>query len=304
MIRLIKASLIRYIKSSVPTISLSCSLVFGVIHGILEWKMIHFDFENYFNKSVWLSSPMSDIWFKCSIWVVIVLISSELGKEFSDGTIRNKLYVGHTRMAIYLSEIVVSSVIVFFHYLVFMIPTVIGGSCFFYTMSPVACLSLLGELLLFFLVWGIFSAVLTMLIADRAVGVAAVFSIMLFLAVINVNLRSYYYNTEPAEITETIIDVSEDGKPYSLEQTVKNPWYTEGLPKALVNIEHEVDPFSRAYNACNYAYIHFPEKAGSGDFDLKVQIDRQVKYDCLELLLTGAILTVVGAVLFRKKDLK
>ena len=304
MIRLIKASLIRYIKSPFLIIALSSSLVFGVIHGILEWKMIHFDFEYYFNECVWLGSPMSDLWFKCSIWVVIVLISSEIGKEFSDGTIRNKLYIGHTRMAIYLSEIVSGSVMVFFHYLMFMIPTVIGGGCFFFTMSTIACLSLLGELLLFFLVWGIFSAVLTMVIADRAVGVVVVFSIMLFLAVINVNLRSYYYNTEPAEITETTVEFTEDGKPYSVERTVKNPWYIEGLPKALVNIEHEADPFSRAHNACIYAYIHYPEKAESVDFDMQMQVDRQMQYDSIVLILSGMILTATGAVVFRKKDLK
>lgn len=304
MLRLIKASLVRYIKSPFLIAALSCNLVFGIIHGILEWNTIHYDFEYYYNISEWLVSPMSDIWFKCSTWVVIVLISLEIGKEFSDGTIRNKLYIGHTRMAIYLSEIVSASAMVLFYFILFMIPTVIGGSCFFFTISPAACLCLLVELLLFFLVWGIFSAALTLLISNRAVGVATVFSIMLFLAVINVHLRSYYYNTEPAEITETTVDLTEDGKPYSVERTVKNPWYVDGVPKALVNIEHEADPFSRAHNVCNYAYIHYPEKADSNDLEMQVQMDRQVKYDIIVLILTGALLTGGGAVLFRRKDLK
>ena len=304
MIRLIKAGLIRYIKRPFLIIALSCSLAFGVIHGVVEWKTIHFDFDFYYNKDIWLVSPMSDLWFKCCMWIVIVLISLEIGKEFSDGTIRNKLYIGHTKMAIYLSEIVSGSVIVIFNYLLFMIPTIIGGSYFFCTISLAACLWLLGELLLIFLVWGFFSISLTMLISNRAVGVVTVFSIMLFLAVINVHNRSYYYNTEPAEIIENVIEFSEDGKPYSVERTVKNPWYIDGLPKALVNIEHESDPFSRTYNACNYAYIHYPEKAKSEDLDMQVQIDRQVKNDSLILILTGTIFTVGGLVLFRRKDLK
>ncbi len=303
MLRLIKAGIIRYFKSPFLIAALSCSLILGIIHGFFEWKTIHYDLDHY-TGSVWLGSPMSDLWFKCCIWVVIVLISLETGKEFSDGAIRNKLYIGHTRMAIFLSEIISGSVMTVFSYLLFMIPTVIGGSYYFLTLPPAACFGILAELLLFFLVWSVFSSVLTMLTASRAVGVAAVFSVMLFLAVINVGLRGYYYNTDPPVLTETDIEFSEDGKPYSVERRVKNRWYLDGLPKALVDIEHEADPFSRSYNACNYAYIHYPEKAKSEDLDIQAQIDRQVWYDCLALVLTGAILTAAGAVLFGKKDLK
>ena len=303
MLRLIKASLIRYLKSPFLIVAFLCSLVLGIIHGVNEWRFIHQDLDSY-NAYVWLVSPMSDIWFKCSIWVLIVLISLEIGKEFSEGTIRNKLYIGHTRMSIYLSEMISCLVMVLISYLMFMIPTLIGGRYFFSELSAVACMCLLGELLLFFAVWGIFSAVLSMLITNRAVGVVAVFSVMLFFAVINTNLRSYYYNTDPVEITSTVVEISEDGKPYSFEETEKNPWYLDGIPKALVNIEHEVDPFSRSYNACNYAYIHYPEKAESAEFEMQAQINRQLKEDVLILILTSVIFIVGGSFLFQKKDLK
>ncbi|MCR5539574.1 MAG: ABC transporter permease [Ruminococcus sp.] len=303
MLRLIKASLIRYLKSPFLIVAFLCSLVLGIIHGVNEWRFIHQDLESY-NTYVWLVSPMSDIWFKCSIWVLIVLVSLEIGKEFSEGTIRNKLYIGHTRMSIYLSEMISCLIMVLISYLMFMIPTLIGGRYFFSELSTVACMCLLGELLLFFAVWGIFSAVLSMLITNRAVGVVAVFSVMLFFAVINANLRSYYYNTDPAEITSTVVEISEDGKPYSFEETEKNTWYLDGIPKALVNIEHEVDPFSRSYNACNYAYIHYPEKAESAEFEMQAQINRQLKEDVLILILTIVIFIVGGSFLFQKKDLK
>ena len=303
MLRLIKASLIRYLKSPFLIVAFLCSLVLGIIHGANEWRFIHQDLDGY-NNYIWLVSPMSDIWFKCSIWVLIVLVSLEIGKEFSEGTIRNKLYIGHTRMSIYLSEMISCLVMVLISYLMFMIPTLIGGRYFFSELSTVACMCLLGELLLFFVVWGIFSAVLSMLITNRAVGVVAVFSVMLFFAVINTNLRSYYYNTDPAEITSTVVEISEDGKPYSFEETEKNTWYLDGIPKVLVNIEHEVDPFSRSYNACNYAYIHYTEKAESAEFEMQAQINRQLKNDVLILILTGVIFIVGGSFLFQKKDLK
>ena len=195
MLKLIKTSLIRYFKSPLLFTALLCCLILGIIHGAAEHEFIYTDFDYYFNIFVWLASPLSEIWLKACIWVLAVLVSLETGSEFSDGAVRNKLYTGHTKTSVFLSEIISASVIAFSCYTAHMIPTVICGRCFFFNIPPVTCLCLLGELLLFFIVWGIFSAALTMLTANRAVGVVAVFSVMLFFAVINTNLRSYYYKS-------------------------------------------------------------------------------------------------------------
>ena len=304
MLRLIKTSLIRYFKSPLLPLALVCCLVLGIIHGAAELEYINTDFDYYFYGSVWLVSPMNDIWFKCCTWVLVVLVSLETGREFSDGAIRNKLYTGHTKVSVFLSEVVCASAAALFCFAAFMIPTVICGRSFFFTIPPLSCLCLLGELLLFFIVWGIFSAVLTMLAANRAVGVAAAMAVMLTFAVINVSLRDYYYNTEPAEIVETEIVRSEDGKPQAVKKTVRNMWYIDGIPKMLVNVEHEADPFSRLYNICLYGYIHYPEKATQADFDIQADIYRQAMYDALALILTGAVLIAAGQVIFKRKDLK
>ena len=304
MLRLIKTSLIGYFKSPLLPTALFCCLVLGIIHGVKELEYINTDFDYYFYGSVWLFSPLNSMWFKCCTWVLVVLVSLETGREFSDGAIRNKLYTGHTKMSVFLSEVVSASAAAFFCCAAFMIPTVICGRCFFFAIPPLSCLCLLGELLLFFVVWGIFSAVLTMLAANRAVGVTAAMAVMLTFAVINVSLRDYYYNTEPAEIIETEIEYSEDGKPRAVQKTVRNMWYLDGIPKMLVDIEHEADPFSRLYNTCLYGYIHYPERATQADFDIRADIDRQAVYDVLALMLTGAVLVFAGSVIFRRKDLK
>ena len=304
MLNLIKASLIGYFKSPLFAVALSCCLVLGITHGRAEWVFIHTDFDHYFNGSVWLVSPLYDIWFICCTWVLVVLVSLKTGREFSDGTIRNKLYTGHRKTAVFLSEIVSAAVMAFFCDMAFMIPTVICAGSFFFTMPPVSCLFLLGEILLFFTVWGIFSAVLTMLAANRAVGVVAAMAVMLAFAVLNPALRGYYYNTDPAEIMETDIEHTEDGNVYAVKKSVRNPWYIDGIPKILVDIEHEADPFSRSYNICHYGYIHYPEKAVQADFDTQAEIERQGRYDDVVLILTGAVLTAAGSVIFRRKDLK
>lgn len=307
MLRLIRASLIRYFKSPLFFGAMMCSLVLGIIHGIKAWHSIHFDLDyyNYYMNDVWMSTPMSDRWLKMAVWILIVLISLEIGREFSDGTIRNKLYIGYTKKTIYLAETVVSFVVTLCIFLTAMIPTVIGGYSFFFTIPATVLFRLLGELFLLFLVWSVISAALTMVIANRAVGVVAVFSIMLFLAILNVNLRGYYYNTDPAEVTEIYIEHSAEGKPYAVERTVRNRWYLERLPKKLVEIEHEINPFSRLYNACNYAYLHHPEKASSeAVFEVQLMINRQITADSFILVITGIFVAAGGLVLFQRSDLK
>ena len=42
--------------------------------------------------------------------VAAVFISLFVGSEYSDGTIRNKLVVGHSRMRIYLANLIVCSI--------------------------------------------------------------------------------------------------------------------------------------------------------------------------------------------------
>lgn len=307
MLRLIRANLIRYFKSPLLFGAMLCSLILGIIHGIKAWHSIHFDLDyyNHYMNDVWMPCPMSDIWLKTTVWVLIVLVSLEIGREFSDGTIRNKLYIGYTKRAIYLAETVTSFAVTLCIFLAAMIPTVIGGSSFFFTIPTAVLFRLLGELFLFFLVWSVISAALTMVIANRAVGVVAVFSIMLFLATLNVNLKEYYYNTAPAELTVTDIEHTAEGAPYAVERTVGNHWYLEGLPKKLVEIEHEINPFSRLYNACNYAYLHHPENEDREDvFEIQLMIDRRITADSFVLVITGILAAIGGLVLFQRSDLK
>ena len=303
MMRLIKARLLKYFNSPFLLIALLCCFISGTIQGIHMFRSIKTLLEIEPDAAM-LSSFMSDDFFKIVSWVVIVLVSLDTGREFSDGTIRNKMYIGHSKTAVYFSEMISGSVIAVIAYISFMLPVLIGGNYFFLTLSPINCFLLLLELLLFFLVWCFFSVTVTMLIANRAFGVVTAFSVMLFFAVANSNLRGYYYNTEPSQITATMIELSEDGEPYQVEKMIQNHWYIEGIPKVLVNIEHEVDPFSRSYDVCIYSCIHNQEKADAEDLEWQSVQDRQVKYDSLVLLVTSLILILGGCVLFRKKDLK
>ncbi len=304
MARLIWANLIRYFKSPLLLATLVCSLILGSIGGIKAWQYIHMDYD-YYVGSVWLISPLSRIWIEYVIWVLVVLIALMVGIEFSDGTIRNKLCVGRTKAAVYLAEIVAAFVVTCCVFFAMLIPIMIGGHTFFAILPQSVFLRMSMTLLLFFMVWSVLAVTISLLTANRAVGVVAVFSVMLILAIVNINLRGFYENTGPAEVTMNEIVFTEDGQPYSAERISKNHWYLPPIPKAFVNAEFEANPFTRLYHVCDYAYLHHPEQAETDAvYEMQKDLDLRLLYDCIILLVTGAVIAAIGLVWFQRRNLK
>lgn len=59
--------------------------------------------------------------------VIAIFISLFLGVEYSDGAIRNKISIGHKRKNIYLSNLIISSIVGLFFYAIFLLTTVTIG---------------------------------------------------------------------------------------------------------------------------------------------------------------------------------
>ena len=77
--------------------------------------------------------------------VAAILTSMFIGSEYSDGTIRNKLVVGHSRMRIYLANLIVCSVacvLIFLAYItgVFVVGSAKGGELLTKTSVVTMCL--------------------------------------------------------------------------------------------------------------------------------------------------------------------
>lgn len=201
---------------------------------------------------------LDDYFYVCTIMIGIVLsifCSLFLGTEYSDGTIRNKLVVGHTRSSIYLASLLTCGIASFFLLLAYMLPALlIGIPLFGFFSAPVktVLLTVLGCLLLS-LAYSALLTLLSMLIQSKAVAaviaVAGVFVLLFSAATINSKLyEPEYYSghfvnedgfleemeptPNPSYITgskrfvyETALDIIPAGQAFQLASgTVKNPW--------------------------------------------------------------------------------
>ncbi len=304
MQRLIFASTVKYFKSLELYIAVLCAFIFGVINGIGEHRA-YLSAKKYIDADSYIACPSEHIWLICGMWLIIVLTSLHIGREFSDGTIRSKLVIGHTKTAVYLTEIISSCTVCLTVFLPLMIPTIIGGKHFFFEISPFAFAKLVSMLLMVFWVFCALSAAVTFAFCDRAFGTAAAFSIMILLAVFNHNLNGYYYNTEPEYLITSDITENENGEAVSYEHYEKNRYYLKGLPKMLVSAEHKVDPFSYSYEFCSSVCKRRSSGFYSGEiYSLNDGKSISCLGSCAALAADLLVIAFCGMLIFVKKDIK
>lgn len=218
--------------------------------------------------------------------VIAVFTGIFIGSDYSDGTIRNKHIIGHSRMKIYLSNLIICFFASVVMYSVFLI-VILGSSALNIIGGIEMSSDTLAKLLVTYLfsIWAISAMCLflAMLIHKKTAGVvtAMIFSIFMIIAANAIDYRlSAKEYTEPYSVTVT----TADGTEKDIEQpSVKNPKYLTGTKKEIFQFLHDtlpVDQIMQAYYELNFEK-HFP-----------------LRSLCIIAIVTGA-----GILLFRKKDL-
>ena len=298
MLDLMKAQFIKYFRSPLLYIAAIVSLVSGIYGG---------EYCTYFKDEAGavINCPTDDMWMLTAIWAGIILVSMCAGREFSDGTIRNKIAVGHTKGKIFLSEIIVAAIMTGILYLLNIVPTAIGGWYFINGIPMFSAVKWFAGIFLTFEFMSILAVTITFLLSKRAVSVVASFALHFVLYIIVGFTNGYYYNIdEPRSGTQTSYIMYEDGTVEETEQEFENTYYIEGLPKALVQIEHAVNPMYGLEDALNFSYI--ADRSCVEDHVLKQEKNRirDLNADVWKMLFYCIAVPFFGAVLFRKKDLK
>ncbi len=298
MLDLVKARLIKYFQSPLFYIAAAVSLASGIYGGV---------YCTYFKDEAGavIGCPADDMWILTAIWADIVLVAMCAGREFSDGTIRNKIAVGHTKTAIFLAEVIAASIMTVIIYLLDILPTAIGGWFFISGIPALYAAEWFINIFLTFELTSIFSAAITFLLAKRAVSVVAAFALHFAFYIMAGATNGYYYNIdEPKTGTDTFYIMYDDGRIEETEQEFENSYYIEGFPKTLIQIEHAVNPMYGLDDAMNFGYI--TNKTMVDDHVIKQEQNRirDLNSDVIKMLAYCIIVSFAGAYLFCKRDLK
>lgn len=293
----------KYVRSAFFWLGALISLGCGFIAALMCGEGIEKEFLD-FNM---VYSPLDDFYVLISIWTMIVVTALCAGREFSDGTIRNKLMVGYTKTQVLLSEAVISVMTGFLYCLLFLIPFVCLCALPFYKLLPTQyavewTITLFG----IYFAFALLTTVLCYLIANRAVGVVIAFGISFGLYFFGYVCSEYFYNDGPEYSygVDTWWDEA-TGEMKTEEYTEHNRYYLpDGIRKDLVYIEHYINPTSALTEIeCFYYYIDKTKVDTAFIKEEKRQLQRLgiASWRCY---VYGIVITLIGVLLFRKRNLK
>lgn len=207
-------------------------------------------------------------------------VSLFLGLEYQDGTLRNKLIVGHSREQVYLSRLLVSITGCFGILLAWALGALAGIGKLGWFAAPAGTLLLSAAVIL--LLTAAVAAILTMLcmlLTNRAVS--AVTAILLMFGLLA--LASVFYNAlcEPEMASAAIMTVNG----FEVGEPTPNPDYVSGALRTVYQFAVDALPTGQAILLANQELAH-PAVSLSASAGLVL------------------LCTAVGMLVFRRKDLK
>lgn len=212
--------------------------------------------------------------------VIAIFTSLFLGVEYSDGVIRNKICIGHKRVNIYLSNLIIVTITSMLSYLLFLIIIAIIGIPLFgeITIESSKLLMLLGCIFVTIIAYSSIFTFIAMMISNKTI--TAITTIMLAFGMMSYSLMVFDRLSQP-EYVDTMI--MKDGV-QEITNT-KNNHYLEGEKRKAFQISIDITPAGQMFQI-----------AGRTAPNLKV----------LPLYSLGIIVffTSAGLVLFNKKQLK
>lgn len=285
MNKLLSAEFVRLFRSLIFKIGLLFSAGMGIFMILMRWTDIKMNPEIYAQVGEQYSNADTLIFIGgiYMVFAIAVFIGIFVGTEYADGTIRNKLIVGHARTSIYLSKLIVCSVAGIILHLLYIAVALAAGNIFLHTTlkaSQVLILVMLGIMAV--LAFTAFVLLLSMSIQSKATGavVCLIGTMLMLLATLMI-----YQRLDAPEYYDAYSYVEEETGEVVQEEKEKNPQYLTGTKRKVYEFLNDYIPTSQLYQVV----MNVTDKAGM-----------MAVYDCITL----AASTGAGIVIFRKKNLK
>lgn len=286
MTRLLKATFFRLIKNKVfwgiviITIILACFLLFNDIlnrgdetnKGIDRILLMYINFIGFF---------------------IALFTSLFVGTEYSDGSIRNKIIIGHSRKTIYLANVMTSVWVGILIEMVYMVSVTSIGipTLGVLQMSMEKFLFIIIDILFIIVSYSSIFTCITLLCSDITVSTVACTILMLVMFVASMALDSTANTTQYYETYET----QENGKVEVYREP--NPNYPGDLKKTLAKNILYCIPTGQAYEIVS--------QLGRQPFQMvDYMSDDEIKIASLYSLGVTIVVNLFGIYCFKRKDLK
>ena len=292
MSKLLRGDFIRLFKSKIFWLGIIFMFGLASMAVYTKWSDSK-TFPDYYN-------PPDSILLAGAVYIAIVIavfIGIFIGTDYSSGTIRNKHVMGHSRVAMYLSNLIIcltSSVIMHLVYIAVIVGAAGTGITRKFEMSAgnvtaqiltsVFSVSAISAILLF----------VCMLISSRSAGVVSAIILSLMLIFIAGRIENILYEKEYTTNYE-IMTTDEGELVYTPHEQEKNPRYVTGAKRKVLEFVNDFLPVNQIsqlmYGSPWTASEDIEESNNSAWFPLY----------SLSLVV---VMTTAGVLLFRRKDLK
>lgn len=218
------------------------------------------------------------------IGVFIAIFASQfIGTEYTDGTMRNKLFVGHSRHNVYLANLLVTGAAGFIFLLTHMAVAVLLGVPFTGTAAITAVSLSAWRLCSLALIAVVYAALFTLFaMLDSNKARVSVVTLLLSLAMILCGICVTGKLAEP-ELTSRMV-MQEDGS-FQRENGIPNPAYLDGTMRSIFAWMDVSLPSSQALRIANQ----------------KMDFDGRLPFCSAGITV---LLTFCGVKLFQKKDIR
>lgn len=287
MNKLVTSEFMRLLKSNIFKICLLVSAVLSIFLVMVRWYDVKMNPDAYAKLSRECSYA-DDLLFSGSlymIFVVAVFVSVFVGTEYSDGTMRNKIIVGHIRWNIYLSKCIVCAVAGAVIHILYVVAGLISGWLFLggIALSPAKVVLMTSVSAFSIVALTAFLLLLSMSIQSRAYGgilcLLTTLVLMFAAATISQRLSAPEYFDEYAVMDENTGEVT------VMEEREKNPQYLTGGKRRAYEFLNDFIPVSQLYQIMT---------------NKTDRLNAMVFYDLILIIAT----TGAGMAIFQRKNLR
>ncbi|MDE5563601.1 MAG: ABC transporter permease [Oscillospiraceae bacterium] len=288
MIKLLRGEFIRLFKSVIFWLGAIFMFVYSLLCVYIKWSDGALNY--YLGSNLLFEGTMF-------IGIVIaVFIGIFIGSDYKDGTIRNKFIVGHTRISIYLSNLIICIAASLMIHIIWLAVILSAEKIGLTPKSDTTDIKILTFMLISFVSVAAFDAIfllICMLITSNMASSVTVlglsFLMLMVTPMIDIELHQpEYYKGYSYMVTDS------DGNTYEeYQQGEKNAGYVDGVQRKFYKFIYDFLPQGQITQLRD-------EVSGAATEDWQADKAEFPLYSLSLIVVT----TATGVLLFRRKDLK